>query len=190
MLTTVSLVYNSCMNTIYIDMDGVVADFDTAARQMLKATWEEERIAAQTGRWPDHKWRLILNEQHFFRILPKMPQADELMALAHRFEQELGWRLRMLTAIPNKNDFFECFQDKFDWMAEHYPGVRVCFGPYSGDKHHHCRPGDILVDDRASNIAEWQQAGGLAVRVHRGRYQEALTELKAIFDQLKKGPQE
>ncbi len=168
-------------NTIYIDMDGVVADFDTPARAILKPTWEEQRHADATGRWPDTKWRTILNQQDFFRILPKMPQADELMALARRFETELGWRLRMLTAIPKKNDFPEAFQDKIDWMQEHYPGVRVCFGPYSQDKQQHCKPGDILVDDRASNIEEWQQAGGRTVRVLHNNYPQALDELHKLF---------
>ena len=173
-------------NTIYIDMDGVVADFDTVARGLMKATLEEEREMDRTGRWPDSKWRTILAEQNFYRILPRMPQADEMMALARRFETELGWRLRMLTAIPNKNDFPEAFQDKFDWMAEHYPGVRVCFGPYSTDKQQHCRPGDILVDDRPTNIAAWQAAGGRTVHVRKGRYQEALDELESLFVKIQK----
>jgi len=163
-------------------MDGVVADFDTVAQQIMKATREERRHAEVTGRWPDHKWREILQQQNFYRILPKMPRADELMALAKSFEKDLGYRLRMLTAIPRKNDFPEVFQDKMDWMAEFYPGVRVHFGPYSEDKQHHCRPGDILVDDRASNIKEWRAAGGIAVHVTED-YDLALKELQALYSQ-------
>ena len=172
------------MPTIYIDMDGVVADFDTVARQIMQATHEEQQHAMETGRWPDHKWREILKEQNFYRILPKMPKADQMMALAFRFRDELGWRLRMLTAIPRKNDFPECFQDKFDWMAENYPGVRIMFGPYSEDKQHHCHPGDILVDDRISNCREWTAAGGTAVRVSAD-YDLALSQLAELLEQYR-----
>jgi 5'(3')-deoxyribonucleotidase len=172
------------MRTIYIDMDGVVADFDTVAQEIMQATAEERRQAQQNGRWPDHKWQQILTQQNFYRILPRMPQADQMMALARRFRDELGWRLRMLTAIPKNNDFPECYQDKFDWMAEHYPGIRVIFGPYSEDKQHHCRPGDILVDDRKSNIEQWRARGGRAVHVTRD-YDQALAELEALFEQIK-----
>ncbi len=173
------------MNTLYIDMDGVVADFDTPARSIMQATFEENRLAEMTGRWPDHKWREILNHKNFFRILPKMPQADDLMYLAGRFETELGWRLRMLTAIPKKNDFPEAFQDKIDWMMEHYPGVRVHFGPYSQDKQHHCRPGDILVDDRTSNITEWRAVGGIGIQVTKD-YGLAIEQLQQEFDVRKR----
>jgi 5'(3')-deoxyribonucleotidase len=171
------------MPTIYIDMDGVVADFDTLAQQIMTATMAERKEAELTGRWPDSKWRDILKEQHFYRQLPKMPQADQMMAMASRFRDDLGWRLRMLTAIPRKNDFPEVFQDKIDWMMEYYPGVRVHFGPYSEDKQNHCQPGDILVDDRPSNIKEWRAAGGTAVHV-TNNYQLALDQLGQIYKQM------
>ena len=94
----------------------------------------------------------------------------------------------MLTAIPQKNDFPDAFQDKIDWMQEHYPGIRVHFGPYSQDKQHHCRPGDILVDDRTSNILEWRAAGGIGIQVTRD-YGLAIEQLQQEFDVRKKQQQ-
>ena len=181
MLTTVVLVYNSSMNTLYLDMDGVVADFDSHAKTLMQLTPEEMSQALVNGRYPDDKWRRILDYPRFFRDLPPMPRAHELVALARRYESELGYNLRMLTAIPKDNDFPDVFQDKIDWMNEYFPGIRVNFGPYSQDKQHHCRPGDILVDDRLSNIQEWRARGGTAIHVTRD-YQRALDELQCIFD--------
>ena len=40
---------------IYVDMDGVLADFNTAARELLGATDSEENRAAQAGRWPHRR---------------------------------------------------------------------------------------------------------------------------------------
>jgi len=171
------------MPTINIDMDGVVADFFTGASVYLNAMKEEIQQADQNGQWPEASWNRLRDAPHWFRNLPKMPQADEMMALAQRFRDELGWNLRMLTAIPNKNDLPDVFQDKFDWMQEYYPGIRVNFGPYSTDKWRHCKPGDILVDDRADNCAQWQAAGGHAVRV-TGNYDLALAELEILFNHL------
>lgn len=166
-------------------MDGVVADFNTAARTYLNATRQDERDAEVAGRWPKASWARLVDAPHFYRNLPKMPQADELMALANRFKTELGWSVKMLTAIPTNNEVPDVFQDKFDWMAEHYPGIQVNFGPYSTDKHRHYRPGDILVDDRTSNCTEWRAAGGRAVQVKSGQYQAALDELTTILVELK-----
>ena len=50
--------------------------------------------------------------------------------------------------------------DKVCWAQEHFPGIPVFLGPYSQDKWQHCRPGDILIDDRTSNCTEWENAGG------------------------------
>jgi 5'(3')-deoxyribonucleotidase len=169
------------MPTIYLDMDGVLADFNTAARLHFNASREEQAAADAAGRWPKERWATIRDQAHFYRTLPKMPQADELVALARRFRDELGWDLRVLTAIPHNNDMHEVFQDKFEWMGEYYPDIKLHFGPYSADKHRHANPGDILVDDRVSNCTEWAAAHGIAVKVNSGRYQEALDRLTNIF---------
>jgi 5'(3')-deoxyribonucleotidase len=147
------------MPTIYLDMDGVLADFNTAARDFIQATEAERLQAEQNGRWPKEKWA----------------------RLARRFRDELDWELKILTAIPHNNDMHEVFQDKFDWIRDYYPDIRMHFGPYSEDKQLHAKPGDILVDDRTSNCTQWQAVGGRAVQVHSGRFQEALDELKGLF---------
>ena len=173
------------MPTIYLDMDGVLADFNTASRQYLNATKQEEQDAERNGRWPEKSWGRLIEAPNFYRHLPKMPRADELVKLAYRFKNELGWDIKILTAIPTKNEVPDVFQDKFDWIAEYYPGIRICFGPYSTDKHRHARPGDILVDDRESNCQEWTATGERAVRVLSRNYQAALDELTDILNTLK-----
>ena len=168
------------MPSIYIDMDGVVADFNTAAQNFLNQDQAASDAAAQAGRWPPEEWNRLKDQHNFYRHLPKMPRADDMMALAKKFQDELGWKLRMLTAIPKGNDMPEVFQDKILWMQEHYPGVRVCFGPYSYDKARHCQPGDILVDDRRDNCDQWTAAGGIAVRVTKD-YDLALEQLEILY---------
>jgi 5'(3')-deoxyribonucleotidase len=169
--------------TIYLDMDGVLADFNSAARRYLSASREEERAAAANGRWPVEKWRLLARQQHFYRDLPKTAIADRLVEQALQFEATLGWDIRILTAIPKGNDMPEVFQDKFEWINEYYPGLRVHFGPYSEDKQLHCQSGDILVDDRTSNCTEWRNAGGIAVQVRESTQEAALQELSALFQE-------
>ena len=169
------------MPTIYLDMDGVVADFNTAARRYLKRDQTAADQAAQAGRWPEEEWRRLRDVPNFYRHLPKMPQADMMFLIAGQFRDVLGWNLRMLTAIPKGNDVPDCIQDKVEWMQEFFPGVRVDFGPYSQDKQQHCQPGDILVDDRRDNCDQWVRAGGLAVKVDSQNYDGALAELKRLF---------
>lgn len=168
------------MKTLYLDMDGVLADFNTAARIALGATKQDAEQAAQAGRWPESQWRKLISDSHFYRNLPKMPQSDTLVELAKKFRDNLGWRLLVLTAIPKKNDVPEAFYDKMLWMQQYYPGIPVHFGPYSHDKHTHCKPGDILVDDRTDNIQQWHAAGGIAIKVGNN-LDSAIEELSFIY---------
>lgn len=170
---------------IYLDMDGVLADFNTLAREYLGATTQDQSRAEQQGRWPPEQWARLTEVPNFYRRLPKMPLSDSMVAAAKKFRDDLGWDLRVLTAIPKDNGIPDCVQDKFDWMAEHYPGIRIHIGPYSQDKHQHCEAGDILVDDRESNCSQWTKAGGRAVRVHSDRYSDAIAELVSIYQDVK-----
>ena len=52
------------------------------------------------------------------------------------------------------------------------------FGPYSKDKHQHCEPGDILIDDRSSNIEEWRAVGGIAI--HHVDFDATITALDSL----------
>lgn len=172
------------MPTIYIDMDGVLADFNTKAREVLGATEADSDAAAQAGRWPREKWETLKEIHNFYRILPKTPFADRLMTTARKYRDELGWNLYILTAIPKGNDVPEAFQDKVEWIQEFYPDVKIRFGPYSKDKAAHCRAGDILVDDRYDNCQSWTQAGGQSIRVQKDP-EPALQEVEATFQRYK-----
>ena len=52
-------------------------------------------------------------------------------------------------------------------------------GPYSHDKQKWCIPGDILIDDRPSNIEQWTAAGGIAV-YHTGDVDASIKYLNKV----------
>jgi 5'(3')-deoxyribonucleotidase len=170
--------------TLYLDMDGVLADFNARAAELLGAPPEDILQTEKRGRWPKDQWCRLIEDQHFYRHLPKTQIADRVIDLALRFQDELGWTVRLLSAIPKDNDMPAAFHDKIDWFTELWPnaGFRVHFGPYSHDKHRQCTPGDILVDDRTSNCEEWRQAGGRAIQVLADSPEDALEQLERTFN--------
>lgn len=151
------------MNTFYLDMDGVVADWTTAAAQIIGYRMEDPH-----GRYPDSDWQKLRGHSRFFLTLPKMAHADQLVDLARDYRDQLGWQLLFLTAIPHDNDVPWAIWDKVLWAQTNYPDIPVHFGPYSRDKQAHCSSGDILVDDRLDNCAQWTSAGGLSFKVPQG----------------------
>lgn len=159
-------------------MDGVVADFDARAREILHQKNAHER-------WPEDQWARLRDHEHLYRDLPKTAYADRIINLARQFRDDLGWNLYMLTAIPRNNDMPHTFNDKVLWMQEHYPDITPFFGPYSHDKQKHCKPGDVLVDDRTSNITEWQLKGGTAIKVSTSDAEPAIKQLEDLLLSLK-----
>jgi 5'(3')-deoxyribonucleotidase len=144
------------MKTLYLDMDGVVADFDEYAMRTLG-------VPPSGGVYSDDIWQKLAANHRIYRELKKTPYADELVEYCRQFCNNHQRQLKFLTAVPKGNDVPWAFYDKMTWGLFFFPDIPVMFGPYSKDKYRHCRTGDILIDDRRSNIEEWQAAGGMGI---------------------------
>ena len=143
---------------IYLDMDDVVADWHTAAQEFLRMRWHKEN-----ERIPQEDWDKIKMNSHFYRELPLKENAHDLVQFCRdAVSNGLADELRFLSALPRNNDMTWAVWDKVLWAQEHFEGIPVFLGPYSYDKWKHCKPGDILIDDRTSNCEEWIRAGGHA----------------------------
>ena len=160
------------MTTIYLDMDDVVADFKKYAIQVLRSKQTDER-------WDQAEWNRLKNNPRLYRDLCLTPEADQLVDYCRIIRDQKDWELKFLTAIPRNNDLPWAFYDKMRWVDRNFPDIPVMFGPYSDDKYKHCRPGDILIDDRTSNMTSWRAVGGIGIQ-HRGDIEFTLAELAGI----------
>lgn len=161
--------------TLYIDMDGVVADFNGFASKILEIEVEE---GAQ--KWSAEQWARLRDYPRLYRVLPKTKRADDVINLARQFRDHLGWNIYMLTAVPKGNDVPDSFYDKIEWMREYYPDIKVRFGPFAVNKKDHCKTNDVLIDDRVSTCVEWCQVGGRAILATN--LDLAVEELKSLFE--------
>lgn len=143
--------FNREENTIFLDVDGVVADFDAFIYENLGSSFKNESDETDA-----EMWNFIKSVPHFYSQLPRMDGAHELV----NFARSLAQKVEFLTAIPRKVEIPTAESDKRVWLACHFGSdIPVRIGPYSRDKWLHCSPGDILVDDRADNIHEWIHNG-------------------------------
>lgn len=159
------------MTTLYLDMDGVVADFNEYAHRTLG-------VPASQGIYPDDVWQKLAANPRLYRDLIPITYAGELVATCFNFAQRKQYGFMFLTAVPKGNDVPWAFYDKVEWARKYFPNIPVMFGPYSKDKHQHCEPGDILIDDRSSNIEEWRAAGGIAI--HHVDFDATITALDSL----------
>lgn len=160
------------MTTLYLDMDGVVADFDEYAARTLG-------VPPSSGIYPDEVWYKLASNARLYRDLNKTSYADQLVSECEDFALTKGYDLYFLTAVPKGNDVKWSFYDKVVWAQQCFPKIAVMFGPYSKDKWRHCNVGDILIDDRQSNIDEWRAAGGIAI--HHVSLNSTLYELSRLY---------
>jgi 5'(3')-deoxyribonucleotidase len=162
------------MTTMYLDMDGVVADFDRAVQAILG---RDTRI---DQRYPESEWAKLRGHQRIYRDLPLCAEANLLVNGVKQLAKEHRLRVLFLTAVPKDNDFPWAFSDKIEWARRYFPDIPVWFGPYSTDKQIRSRPDDVLIDDRVSNIDEWRAQGGYAI-LYQGQAQPVLNELYLLF---------
>lgn len=160
------------MTTLYIDMDGVVADFDEYAARTLG-------VPPSQGIYPDEVWYNLASNARLYRDLIKTEYADQLIEECLDLALTKNYEILFLTAVPKGNDVKWSFYDKVLWAQRYFPDIAVMFGPYSKDKWQHCKPGDILIDDRISNIDEWRAAGGIAI--HHTNINSTLYELSSLY---------
>jgi hypothetical protein len=132
---------------IFLDCDGVLADFDAAARHLFGM----ESRAAQEFLGNKEFWRRIRKSGDFYRKLPLVADALELYrAVAHLNPV-------ILTGVP-LGGWAE--PQKIAWAAHHFPSVPMITCA-SREKFLHMRhTGDVLVDDYLRYKDLWQEAGG------------------------------
>jgi 5'-nucleotidase len=162
------------MRTVYVDMDGVVADFDRVVQTILGS---DPRI---DQRYPESEWIKIRAYQRIYRDLPLCQDANLLIEGIQDLARSQHFRVLFLTAVPKDNDFPWAFTDKISWAQRYFPDIPVWFGPYSEDKQIRAHTDDVLIDDRSSNIEQWQNRGGYGI-LYRGQGQPVLDELALIF---------
>lgn len=142
------------MPRIYVDLDGVLADFDHAASRifgMPPREFEELKGAAVF-------WKRLAAAAGFYRLLPWT--ADGIELWNSLVESAAPAAPIVLTGLP-LGDWAET--DKRAWCAREL-GVGVpVICCRSIDKSNYCSPGDVLIDDRDSARLPWEAAGGVFI---------------------------
>jgi len=147
--------------TLYLDCDGVLADFDAGVRRLLGMPVQQFQQRFGVGKF----WARLATAPDFYGTLPLMPDAMELFDAVRHLDPVI------LTGLPRGN---WAARQKVRWAAEHFPGTRI-ITVMAVDKRNHCAAGDILVDDTLKYRELWEGAGGIFV--HHRDARSTLAEL-------------
>ena len=161
--------------TLYIDMDGVMADFDGAFPAVFGL---DHRSLAD-----DDMWMHINGHPSFFRDLPPMEGAVEFFRSVEHLHPVI------LTACP-KSNYAHVAVQKRAWVREHLSQTCLVL-PVLGGRHKPLfmhQPGDILIDDFGKNCQAWNDAGGISIK-HEGDWQATSSVLKSVYPYTHPAPQ-
>lgn len=150
---------------LYLDCDGVLADFDRSATAILGLPPRAYEKRHGIGRF----WQKLAQAPDFYFSLPLMDDAMELFDAVRHLDPVI------LTGLPRGN---WAADQKVRWAAEHFPGVPI-ITTMARDKRDHAREGDVLVDDQLRHAHLWEEAGGIFV--HHKSAEQTLRELAAYF---------
>ena len=142
------------IDKIYVDMDGVIADFYKRYHEMFRVSPDDARYKAQfSGNFP----RFIETEQ--FATLDLMPDARELINFLDTLE--IPKEILSSTARPENDDAIR--PQKCRWLATHNISYRANFVPGKQHKYKYATPNSIIIDDTRSVIEDWAKAGGIGI---------------------------
>ncbi len=167
-------IFDAKTNKLYLDMDGVLADFDKFVFERMGRTFEHK-----VGPDADlEMWTFLHKIPNMYFQLEPTPYAFELMDAA----KSITPNVEILTAIPRRKKVASAEQDKRDWIAKYFgTEIVVNMGPHSADKWKHCKPGDVLLDDRDDNIRDWITKGsGIGIYHEYRNHQKSLDALARL----------
>ena len=101
-------------------------------------------------------YKPLVNTKELWANLPKESEADKLINfLIQKFGKE---NLRILSAPVDEDSIL----GKKLWLQKHYPFL-LKTALFEKEKYIHCKPNDILIDDRPKNINCWELENGIGI---------------------------
>ena len=187
----------------FIDMDGVLADFDDSVRNSVSGAKHIEQLS-EIRKWmkenlPDFEWKILhdLNEirEEYPELNKLYKEATDLIKTEAKkkgfFEnlkimngareileaaKEISGDLpNILTACVDSE---HCEPEKIVWMKKHFKGLYDEFICEQQKEKYATGKTDVLVDDRSFNIKDFVEAGGSGILHDPEDVEKTLREMK------------
>jgi hypothetical protein len=166
------------MPHIFLDMDGVQADFETPWANLLGVPSidhiknRDEGIKILSHSSADEVYE-------FFKNLDPLPGGKELVNWL-KFSR-LPYTI---LSAPLRGPYSAAsVKGKKEWLRRYNPGTAET-AMFTDDKYKHAMDGgraNVLIDDYDKQIDAWTKAGGIAIKHVEGSTQSTIEQLKKVF---------
>lgn len=139
---------------VYLDMDGVIADFELRYHELYKENPRDSRKNKDFG----GNFRHFIDTKQF-ATLDMMPDAMELLT----YLRGISVPIEILSSTAREEEHEAIAAQKRMWLQTHNIGYKANFVPGASKKYKFATPDSIIIDDTESVIDEWIKAGGKAI---------------------------
>lgn len=147
---------------LYLDLDGVFADFDKKFFQ-LSGSWPHEVTKKDL-------WKIVNSVDDYFYSLELIPGSDLLWNYCKQFHP------KFLTGLPSQQSGKD---QKIRWVAEKFGVDWETIVVPKRDKQLYSSPDSVLIDDTMVNIEQWTLKGGIGI-YHFGNINETIEALEKL----------
>ena len=139
---------------IYLDMDGVIADFDKRYKELYKMQPKEAEDKKEFYKFFDN---FITTKQ--FATLDLLPDAVPLL----NYLSKLNIPTEILSSTSSEKRDADIRAQKLMWLQTHNIGFKVNLVPGKRLKKDFSNVNSILIDDTPVNIDQWRREGGVGI---------------------------
>lgn len=158
---------------VYVDLDGVLADFFSAAAKLSNA--EHKGWRDMEFRDVDKALKKIRKMNGFFLGLEPFCMANTLVASIVNISGGYSVLSSPLT------DYKNCAEEKIEWVKNniHFEPDEIII---TDNKPVYAK-GNVLIDDYGANCRAWEKAGGYAIKYQSDEQHisDVITPLQALF---------
>lgn len=172
---------------LYLDMDGVQADFFSAWAQWHNRKFDQSHVERYKDIGSKEQRERSITElsaegpefiQEFFATLPPLPGGQRLVAWLKKHRIPFT-----VLSAPLRGMNEPSIAGKRIWLNQHNPGTANT-AIFTGDKARMATQGNranILVDDFKKYINAWDAAGGIGILYRDDRVDDVIQQLATIY---------
>ena len=142
------------ISSIYLDMDGVIADFEKRYSEIFDISPKLTRNEKEFKGYFD---KFIANEE--FMNLDLMPGAMEGID----FLRKAPVPTQILSSTSDEKNYDAISKQKLIWLEKHGITFHPLFVPGKRHKYKYAATDRIIIDDTESVISDWIKAGGIGI---------------------------
>lgn len=143
------------MAKVYLDMDGVLADFFGAWEEIIGGSYKEVKSAEQFSEVANK----LIKGTDFFYNLKAFDHAKQLVHIV----QDIFNVKPCILSTPLLGDISHTVDMKTKWLKDNIGLENLDELIFTHDKHAYA-DNNILIDDYLPNLTRWAKTGGIAIK--------------------------